>query len=123
MPGSAAETSRSRGHAVLIAEPNPLIALDLMATVGSWGAEVEMLNDLGNGCQLAVSPALTAAIVDVNLPLEGQQHLIDALRENGVPIALTTTTLRKSISDRFPGYVVFEKPVDFAALADWFNDL
>lgn len=123
MPGSAAEASRFRSHAVLIAEPNPLIALDLMATVGSWGAEVEMLNDLGSASQLAVSPALTAAIVDVNLPLEGQERLIDALRKNGVPTALTTTTLRKSISDRFPGSVVFEKPVDFAALADWFNDL
>ncbi len=123
MPGSAAAASRFRSHAVLIAEPNPLIALDLMFTVGSWGAEVQMLNDLSNISELAASAALTAAIVDVNLPLEGQERLIDALRENGVPTALTTTTLRKSISDQFPGCVVFEKPVDFTALADWFNDL
>lgn len=123
MPGSAAQALRFRSHAVLIAEPNPLFALDLMATFGSWGAEVEMLRDLDEVSQQVTSCALTAAIVDVNLPLEGQERLIDALRENRVPTALTTTTLRKSISDRFPGYAVFEKPVDFTALADWFNDL
>ena len=82
-----------------------------------------MLNVRGNVGQLAISPVLTAAIVDVKLPLEGQERLIEALRKNGVPTALTTTTLRKSISDQFPGCVVFEKPVDFAAMADWFNDL
>lgn len=123
MPGSASHKSRYRGHAVLIAESNPLIAMDLAATVGSWAAEPQMLDDPCGATQLAALPPLFAAIVDVSLPLDGQERLIDALRDSNVPIALTTTTLGNSISDRFPGLAVFEKPVDFAALAEWFNDL
>lgn len=120
MPGSAAPIPPLRGRAVLIAESNPLLAMDLAETVGAWGGAPHMLADFS--CREWLS-SLHAAIVDVSLPLEGQEHLIDALREHDVPTALTTTTFAKSISDRFPGFTVFEKPVDFAAVAKWFNDL
>ena len=107
------------GQIVLIAEPNPLIALDLAAMVSVWGAQPLLYYDLDGPAQLAASTAAQAALIDVPLDCEPLTGLIAALLQHGVPTALTTAGGAADLGGRFPGLQVFDKPVDYLALAHW----
>ena len=109
------------GQFVLIAEPNPLIAMDLAATLGGWGARPLLYYDLDGPAQSAAPAMVRTALIDVphcHQPLAG---LIGELQRRGVPTVLTTACGADFISGAFPGMHVFDKPVDYAALARWFS--
>ena len=121
MTQSAENLPNLCGQTVLIAEPNPLIALDLAATLGGWGAQPVLYYDLDGTAQLAAPAMVQAALIDVpqfHQPLIG---LIGELRRHGVPTVLTTAYGSEFIGGHFPGMALFDKPVDYAALARWFG--
>ena len=107
------------GQIVLIAEPNSLIALDLAATFSGWGAQPLLYYDLDGAAQLAAFTVAQAALIDVPVDCEPLTDLIAALMGRGVPTALTTAGGATDLGGRFPGLAVFEKPVDYLALARW----
>lgn len=107
------------GQIVLIAEPNPLIALDLAAMFSAWGAQPLLYYDLDGPAQLAAYTAARAALIDVPLDCEPLSGLIAALMQHGVPTALTTAGGAADLGERFPRLAVFDKPVDYLALAQW----
>ncbi len=109
------------GQTVLIAEPNPLIALDLAETLSGWGARPLLYHELDAPAQLAAPAMVQAALIDVpqfHQPLSG---LIGELRRHGVPTVLTTAYGSEFIVGHFSGLAIFDKPVDYAALARWFR--
>ena len=121
MTQSAENLPNLFGQTVLIAEPNPLIALDLAVTLGGWGASPVVYYDLTGPEQSSALGRVCAALVDVPHNHEPMAGLIAALRRRGVPTVLTTACGAQSIAGQFPGLKVFDKPVDYAALAKWFG--
>lgn len=109
------------GHTVLIAEPNPLIALDLAETLGGWGGRSSLYYEQTSPDQLSALGLVCAALVDVPSDHESVLRLITALRDRGVPTVLTTACGADNIMAQFPGLKVFDKPVDYEALAQWFG--
>ena len=108
------------GRIVLIAEANPLIALDLAETVRAWGGQPLLFNDLSAEQQMAAPGEVCAALVDMSQSHQQQARLIDDLRQRNVPIVLTTAWQLDIIGSQFPGMTIFEKPVNYSALAQWF---
>ena len=121
MISPASELPQLCGQIVLIAEPNALIAMDLAATFVGWGAVPVLYYDLDGPAQLAAPALARAALVDLPLECAPLTVLIAALAEHSVPTALTTADAAHSIGGNFSGLKVFDKPVDYAALAQWFG--
>ena len=122
MPRPADKQPDFCGHKVLIAETNPLIALDLAETIRAWGGEPLLYNDLPAQQQAAALDDVCAALVDMTQPHQLDTGLIDALRQRNVPIVLTTAWQLDIIRSQFPGMTIFEKPVNYAALSQWFSN-
>ena len=121
MMSPANELPQLSGQFVLIAEPNALIAMDLAATFSGWGAVPVLYFELDGPAQLAAPALAKAALVDLPLEREPLTQLLSALQQHGVPTALTTADGAHSIGGNFSGLKVFDKPVDYAALAQWFG--
>ena len=122
MSGATANMPDLTGGTVLIAETNPLIALDLAETLRSWGAQPVLYNDLSAQQQVGAPGNLCAALVDLNQFCRQEAGLIDVLRQSNVPTVLTTAWQLDIIGSQFPGMTIFEKPVNYEALAKWFAD-
>ena len=117
----ASELSHLCGQIVLIAEPNPLIAMDLAATFSGWGAVPVLYYDLDGAAQLAAPGLASAALVDLPPDHGLLDGLIGELAHHGVPTALTSADGAHSFGGNSAGLKVFDKPVDYAALAQWFS--
>ena len=120
MPQASDALPNLAGQAVLIAEPNSLIAMDLSGQLREWGARPTPYYDLPGPEQTSALDAIGAALVDVPSDHEALSGLIAALRQRGVPTVLTTACGADNIEAQFPGLMVFDKPVDYTALAQWF---
>ena len=123
MPSPADKMPDLGGREILIAESNALIALDLAETLRGWGARPVLYNELPEAEREAVSDRVFAALIDLSQCHAEQTELCDALQQRKVPIVLTTAWQRYDIGNQFPGMTVFEKPVNYSALAQWFEDL
>ena len=122
MPRPANNQPDLCGRKILIAETNPLIALDLAETIRSWGGQPLLHNDLPAQQQAAALDEVCAALVDMSKSHPQHTELIDALQQRKVPVVLTTAWQLDIIGGQFPGMTIFEKPVNYAALAQWFAD-
>lgn len=120
MTQSVGDLPNLGGQTVLIAEPNPLLALDLAETLGSWGARPSLHYDLAGLEQSSELDMVCAALVDLPSNHEPLAGLITALSRRGVPTVLTTACGADNIRAQFPGLKVFDKPLDYTALAQWF---
>ena len=123
MTDPAVDMSRLRGRTILIAESSPLIALDLAATIAAWGAHALLHNDLPVARQKGPFVELAAALVDISEANGEPDRLVEMLQENQVPVVITTSWGVDSARRDFPDLPIFDKPVDFAALAKWFAGL
>jgi len=123
MPGPADELPDLCGLTVLIAESNPLIALDLVETIRAWGGEPLLYSELTPAEQAAAPDRVCAALIDMTQNHQQQTRLIGDLHGRGVPIVLTTAWQLDIIGDQFPEMAIFEKPVNYTSLASWFADL
>lgn len=111
------------GRTVLIAETNPLIALDLAETLRAWRARPLLYDNLSAAEQAAALGEICAALVDMSQFQQGQAGLVEALQQHHVPIVLTTAWQLDIIGNQFPGMTILEKPVNYAVLAQWFKEL
>jgi hypothetical protein len=123
MPDPAAEPLDPSGRHVLIAETNPLIAMDVAATICGWGADPLLYYELDSTRRHAAVETAFAALIDVPDAHPVETELIDRLRASRVPTVLTTAGRKEFIADTFPDLAIFEKPVDYAALQQWFAQL
>ena len=74
-----------RGHAILIIEDEPLIALELRRIVEGTGAHVFAATQLAYALRLADHPDLSAAVLDYRLGQEDVEPLCRRLEQRGIP--------------------------------------
>ena len=104
--------------AVLVAEDQTFIALDLSLAVEDVGGQV--LGPVGSsreGMALIAAGSVGAAIVDMNLADGESTPLVEALVALGVPFIIhTAVDLPQALAARFPDLVVQTKPCRAAKL-------
>ncbi len=103
-----------RTYRILVVEDELLIAMMLADALEDLGCEVVgPANRLGEAIELASSPRLDGALVDLNLRGEGVWPLVDLLLARGVPLVLCTGyDPAGSIPDRYAGPPLLAKPFD-----------
>ena len=104
--------------AVLIAEDQPFIALDLaMAVEDADGEVVGPAASIKEALALLESRPVVAAILDVNLVDGDISPVVEYLVEHGVPLILQTGVgLPADLAARFPNLVVRIKPTRAAVI-------
>src|SRR5262249_61618428 len=78
------------GRTILIAEDEPLIRLDLTATLVGVGATVWPVADAREAYRLAAAPDITAAVLDYNLGANTSEFVGWRLHRYGVPFLFYT---------------------------------
>lgn len=98
---------------ILLVEDEYFIVQDMARAFAEAGAEV-----IGPSAtvadalrQIAATPKLDGAVLDINLQGEMVYPVADALVTRGVPFVFATGYDRQSIPDRFAGHSRCEKPV------------
>jgi len=76
------------GHAVLIVEDEPLVALDIAESFRRAGASILTASKVQDGLRLAGHPDLSAAVVDYGLSDGEGTALCERLQERGIPFIL-----------------------------------
>lgn len=104
--------------AVLVAEDQTFIALDLsLAVEDAGGLVVGPVASSREGLALIAAGSVGAAIVDMNLVDGESTPLVEALVGLGVPFIIhTAVDLPKALAARFPALVVQTKPCRAADL-------
>ena len=104
--------------AILIAEDQPFIALDLaLAVEDADGEVVGPAASITEALALLESRPVVAAILDVNLVDGDILPVVEYLMEHGVPLILQTGVgLPPDLAARFPNLVVRIKPTRAAVL-------
>jgi DNA-binding response OmpR family regulator len=103
------------GQHVLVAEDEPLIALDVEQTLRRSGAHVAVARTLDETVLFADQPGITAAVLDIRLGQETVEPACSRLDARGVPF-LFMTGLADSIDEQWRHIPVLVKPVDAAQL-------
>lgn len=78
------------GHAVLVVDDEPLIALDIVDCFRTAGASVVVAHKLEDGLRLAGHPDLSAAVLNIGLRDGEGTALCECLDERGIPFVLHT---------------------------------
>ncbi len=76
------------GHAVLIVEDEPLVALGIANSFQKAGASILTASKVQDGLHLAGHPDLSAAVVDFGLHDGEATALCRRLKERGIPFIL-----------------------------------
>ena len=76
------------GHAVLIVEDEPLVALSIADSLQKAGASILTASKVQDGLHLAGHPDLSAAVVDFGLHDGEATALCRRLKERGIPFIL-----------------------------------
>jgi two-component sensor histidine kinase len=114
---------RLQGKRILVVEDEPVIALEMAATLRDGGCEVVgPAGDVAGGLELLASGQhLDAALLDANLSGESVDELAAALTRAGVPFAFVTGYGAASLPPAFQHAPVISKPFGknevFSALA------
>lgn len=104
--------------AILVAEDEPFIALDLVFAIEDAGGEVVgPASSSGEALALLGAHAVSAAILDFNLMDGDTWPVVEYLMERGVPLVLQSgVSLPPPLAARFPDLLVRIKPVRPKAL-------
>ena len=121
--GAALQSRSAHQPAILIAEDEPLPALDLVAALETLGLPIAgPAPSVREAMQLAADRPLAAAVVDVNLGGEMVFPLIDLLVERDIPVILVTGYDRKSmIPEQYRQLPLLQKPVNRGLLIERLN--
>ncbi len=100
-----------RGRRVLVVEDEPLVAMDLEASLEAAGCEVVgPAPSVARALALIAEAGLDAAVIDANLGGNPVDAVADALVANGVPFAFSTGYGREALPARHRGKPVLTKP-------------
>jgi CheY-like chemotaxis protein len=104
--------------AILVAEDEPFIALDLVFAIKDAGGEVVgPASSSDEALALLNAHPVVAAILDFNLMDGDAWPVVEYLMARGVPLILQSgVSLPAPLADRFPDLVVRIKPVPPATL-------
>ncbi|WP_349371948.1 response regulator [Salinarimonas sp.] len=108
------DLSSLAGRIVLVAEDEFFVADDLVHALERRGARVVgPATSVAQALRLTeATPALDAAVLDINLKGEMVFPVADALSARGVPFVFATGYGSEVLPSRYSGRVRCEKPVD-----------
>ena len=121
--GAALQSRSANQPAILVAEDEPLPALDIVSALETLALPIAgPAPTLGEAMHLAADRLLAAAVLDVNLGGEMVFPVIDLLVERGVPVILVTGYDRKSmIPEQYRQLQLLQKPVNRRLLIERLN--
>ena len=98
---------------VLIVDDEPFIALDLaMAVEDAGGVVIGPAGSVREALMLLERHQVTAAILDVNLSDGDVSPIVEILMAGGIPLVFQTGVgLPQALKTRYPGLIVYAKPV------------
>jgi PAS domain S-box-containing protein len=100
-----------RGKRVLIVEDEPLLSMDMEATLTECGCEVRgPAGTLGKASQLIASMDCDAALLDANLAGQSVGELAVDLTQRNIPFAFVTGYGREALPQGFRDAIVLGKP-------------
>ena len=97
-----------KGHLILLAEDEPLIAFDMEEILRRAGADVVVATDLATAILAASRSEVTVAVLDYRLGQETIEPVCERLGSRAVPFILTTGDGGASLV----GSAALMKPVD-----------
>ena len=101
------------GHRILVVEDEPIIALNLESMLIEAGAEViGPAMTVAAALQLAMTPGLTSAIVDLRLQNQSAHPIIECLLRHDIPFALHSGQTEMSPESSWPDAPVLKKPAN-----------
>lgn len=98
------------GLRLLVIEDEPLVAMDMAATLSAAGAVVERAGTLEAARRRLADLRPDAALLDGNLQGKPVDTLAAALRRQGVPFVFVTGYGRDALPPDFADVAVLEKP-------------
>jgi PAS domain S-box-containing protein len=100
-----------KGKRVLIVEDEPLLSMDMEATLTEAGCEVRgPVGTLGKAKQLIAGTDCDAALLDANLAGQSVDELAAALTQRNIPFAFVTGYGKEALPHGFREAVVLGKP-------------
>jgi CheY-like chemotaxis protein len=100
------------GQRILVVEDEFLLAMEVEATLSSFGCAVAgPFAKLGKALDAARTYALDGAVLDINLNGEMVYPLADLLHSLGVPFLFLTGYVASDIPERFRGFQRLQKPL------------
>jgi PAS domain S-box-containing protein len=110
---AAPQPSDIAGRRVLVVEDEPLLALDVAASLAEAGiVVVGPAGTLAEAARLIETARLDAALVDANLHGEPVDEIAATLTRRGIPFAFVTGYGRDSLPPAFRGAPLVAKPFD-----------
>jgi CheY-like chemotaxis protein len=76
------------GRSILVVEDEPLIALDIVESLRSAGAEIVTANLLSEALRLAARAELSAAVLDYRIGSVDSSPICEFLKQRGVPFLI-----------------------------------
>jgi response regulator RpfG family c-di-GMP phosphodiesterase len=98
-----------QGEQVLVVEDEPLIALNMRATLEREGASVIVAHTMPEALRYAEHPALSAGVLDFRVGAENAEPICEALNRRAVPF-IFFTGLAGRLSSRWATTPVVSKP-------------
>jgi len=107
------------GHCFLVVEDEPLVALDVVASLEQAGADIAgSVGSAAEALALIGSKRLDAALLDANLAGRPVDDIAAALTRRNVPFAFVTGYGRESLPQAFADAPVLSKPFSQQQLLD-----
>lgn len=116
---AAASTGALSSRRILVIEDEYFLAEDIARALEALGARVVgPIGELDEATHIVESDvAIDAAVLDINLRSEMVFSLARLLRERSIPFVFTSGYDKTSIETEFRDITLWEKPLDFAAMA------
>ncbi|TWF59218.1 GAF domain-containing protein [Neorhizobium alkalisoli] len=110
-PAAHMETRNLKGRRILVVEDEPLIGMDIVASLEDAGAEVEgPVATIDEACAIIADTRFDAALVDANLHGRPVGPIAAALAERAVPFAFATGYDRDGLPEDFRDRPILGKP-------------
>ena len=103
------QTATLRGERLLIVEDEPLIAIDLQATLEREGARVIRAHTMPEALRYAYSAALSAGVLDFRVGSDNADPVCEALTQREVPF-IFFTGLSGALPERWAATPIVPKP-------------
>jgi DNA-binding response OmpR family regulator len=107
--GNSMQPATLQGEQVLVVEDEPLIALNMRATLEREGASVIVAHTMPEALRYAEYPALSVGVLDFRVGAENAEPICEVLNRRAVPF-IFFTGLAAQLSSRWATTPIVSKP-------------
>ena len=109
VPDGWAPNATLAGRSILVIEDEPVIALEINATLSAAGASIASATNTRDALRMLSLPDVSAAVVDITLGDEDCSAVCNHLSERGIPFVFYTAQARPDLMRRWPNAPVLTK--------------